>query len=141
VKVAIVAFVAAAALVALPAASAKDFRPGDLRICNSAHCKPVGGRRVLALLSAFIYDGRGPAQTGKAHLGQPYYQLRYTDGYVAGIVATRHLDRFLSYGVDLGRFARYQWYAVPGRASREFRGLTSGLRPLRLTRGAIAKSH
>ena len=142
VKVALAASVAVAALVALPAASAKDFKPGDIRICNSDHCRAVVNRSVLGLLAAFYYDDRSaPARASRARLGQPYYQLRYPNGYVTGIVATQHLDRFLSYGVFLGRFARYRWYEIPTRASHEFRRLTVGLRPLRLTRAAIAKSH
>jgi hypothetical protein len=70
----------------------------------------------------------------------PYYELRFRNGYVTGIVATARLDRFLSYGVFLGRFARDRWYAVPHNMSSEFRRLTVGLRPLRLTRAALAKS-
>ena len=142
VKVGLAAVVAVAALVAVPAASAKDFKPGDVRICNADHCKAVMNRKALALLAAFYYEGHGaPARATKPHLGQPYYELRYPNGYVTGIVATRHLDRFLSYGVFLGRFTRYRWYEIPTTASRNFRRLTVGLRPLRLSRAAIAKSH
>jgi hypothetical protein len=142
VRVALAAVVAIVALVALPTASAKDFRPGDVRICNSAHCKAVVNRGALALLSRFYYDGgTTPARATRPRLGQPYYKLRYSNGYVTGIVATGHLDRFLSYGVDLGRFTRYHWYEIPPAASRALRRLTVSLRPLRLTRKAIARSH
>jgi hypothetical protein len=142
VRVALAALVAVVALVALPAASAKDFKPGDVRICNSDHCKAVVNRKALAVLAHFYYDAHTtPARATKPKLGQPYYKLRYTNGYVTGIVAARQLDRFLSYGVYLGRFTRYDWYKIPVAASRNFRRLTVGLRPLRLTRKAIAKSH
>jgi hypothetical protein len=142
VRVALAALVAVVALVALPAASAKDFKPGDIRICNNHQCRTVVYHEALAALAQFIYeDSAAPARTTRPHLGQPYYKLRYTNGYIPGIVATRDLDRFLSYGVFLGRFTRYHWYAIPAAASREFRRLTVGLRPLRLTRKAIAKSH
>ena len=70
----------------------------------------------------------------------PYFELRFRNGYVTGIVATQRLDRFLSYGVHLERFQRNVWYRVPAKLAAEFRGLTAGLRPLRLTRAAIAKS-
>ena len=60
---------------------------------------------------------------------------------MTGIVATRQLDRFLSYGVHLERFTRDEWYAIPHPLSEELRRLTDGLRPLRLTRAALAKSH
>ena len=101
----------------------------------------VLNRKALGLLAAFYYRGSAPARVTKPHLGRRYYQLRYPNGYVTGIVATRHLDRFLSYGVFLGRFTRYRWYEIPTTASRNFRRLTVGLRPLRLSRAAIAKSH
>ena len=142
VRVALAALVAVVALVALPAASAKDFNPGDIRICNADHCKTVVNRKALVVLARFIYEGRAaPPRATRPHLGQPYYKLRYTNGYVPGIVATRDLDRFLSYGVFLGRFTRYHWYEIPAAASRNFRLLTVGLRPLRLTHKAIAQSH
>jgi hypothetical protein len=66
--------------------------------------------------------------------------LRFRNGYVTGIVATRRLDRFLTYGVIDQRFARDTWYAVPRKLSEEFRRLTVVLHPLRLTRAALAKS-
>jgi hypothetical protein len=87
-RILVVGFVAASALLILPSASAKDFGPGDLRVCN----------------------------------------------------ATRCVDRFLSYGVHLERFARNRWYAVPRQLRHELRRLTVGLRPLRVTRAALAKS-
>jgi hypothetical protein len=66
--------------------------------------------------------------------------LRTPNGFVTGIVATRRLDRFLSYGVILERFARDTWYAVPRKLSAEFRQLTADLRPLRLTHASLEKS-
>jgi hypothetical protein len=141
VRVALAALVAVSALVALPAASAKEFKPGDVRICNSRHCLPVVNRKVLPLLASFYYGNRTPARIRRPKLGVPYYELRYRNGYVTGIIATRRLDRFLSYGVVLGRFTRHQWYRVPRKASRELRRLTVGLRPLHLSRAALAKSH
>jgi len=72
--------------------------------------------------------------------GCPYYELRFRNGYVTGIVATQRLDRFLTYGVHDQRFARDTWYRVPRGVSAELRRLTQALRPLRLTRAALAKS-
>ena len=60
---------------------------------------------------------------------------------MTGIVQPRQLDRFLSYGVHLERFDANIWYAVPRRLSAELRRLTVGLRPLRVTPAALAKSH
>jgi hypothetical protein len=142
VRVALPTLVAVVALVVLPSASAKDFKPGDIRICNADQCKTVVNRKALAVLAEFMYERRAaPARAARPRLGQPYYKLRYSNGYIPGIVATRDIDRFLSYGVFLGRFTRYHWYEIPSAASREFRRLTAGLRPLHLTRRAIAKSH
>ncbi len=137
----LVALVASSALLVLPSASAKDFGPGDLRVCNETRCVPIVSRDVLPQLVSFYYSGPAPAHLRAPDLGTAYYQLRFRNNYVTGIVATRQLDRFLSYGVHLERFARNQWYGVPRRFSDELRRLTVGLRPLRVTRAALAKSH
>jgi hypothetical protein len=131
---------AASALLILPSASAKDFGPGDLRVCNATRCVPIVKREVLPRLGSFYYSGPALRRLPRPPLGVPYYELRFRNGYVTGIVATRRLDRFLSYGVHLERFARDRWYAVPRSLSDEFRRLTVGLRPLRLTRAALARS-
>ena len=135
----VVALVAASLLV-LPSASAKDFGPGDLRACNATRCVAIVNRDVLPQLGSFYYSGPSPARIRRPALGAPYYELRFDNGYVTGIVATRRLDRFLSYGVYVGRFAPSGWYAVPRELSEELRRLTVGLRPLHVTRAALAKS-
>lgn len=132
---------AAVTLLALPsAAAAKVFRPGDLRVCDRTRCMPIVARSVLPELGSFYYSGPQPATVPRPPLRTPYYELRFRNGYVTGIVATRRLDRFLSYGVNLGWFAQGGWYAVPPRLSAELRRLAKRLRPLRLTRAALAKS-
>jgi hypothetical protein len=136
----LVTAVATSALLAAPAASAKDFRPGDLRICNAARCVPIVNRSVLPQLGAFYYNGPAPIRRARPALGTPYYELRTANGYVTGIVGTRRLDRFLTYGVNDGRFVEDTWYAVPRKMSRELRRLAGALRPFRLTRSALAKS-
>jgi hypothetical protein len=130
-----------AALLLLPAASAKDFGPGDLRVCNAQRCVPIVKRSVLPLLGSFYYSGPPPARPAQPPLGTRYYELRFDNGYVTGIVAGRALDRFLSYGVHLERFEKDVWYSVPPRMSAELARLTAGMQPLRLTRAALAKSH
>jgi hypothetical protein len=136
----IACLVAACALLALPSASAKDFGPGDLRVCNAKRCVAIVKRSVLPQVGAFYYTGSPPARVRKSALGSPYYELRLRNGYVTGIVATRRLDRFLSYGVNIERFRRDRWYRVPRALSAELRRLTQSLRPLSLTRAALAKS-
>jgi hypothetical protein len=132
--------VVASALLVVPSAGAKDFRPGDVRVCNATRCVAIVKRDVVPHLAAFYYSGPAPRVRQSAAIGAPYYELRFPNGYVTGIVATRRLDRFLSYGVILERFARNRWYALPRALSEELRRLTVGLRPLRVTRSALAKS-
>jgi hypothetical protein len=132
--------VAAAALALISAAAAKDFGPGDLRVCSSKDCVPVTNRQVLPLLGSFYYGGPQPKPVASPRLRSPYFELRFRNGYVTGIVATARLDRFLSYGVYLGRFRRGAWYRVPAPLAREFRTLTAPLTPFRLTCAALAKS-
>jgi hypothetical protein len=130
----LVALVAAAALLVVPLAGAKDFHPGDLRICSSKYCVPIVNRDVLPRLAAFYYSNYALTQTHRPARGAPYYELRFRNGYVTGVVAAARLDRFLSYGVNSGRFASGRWYAVPRGVSAELRRLSAGLRPLHLTR-------
>jgi hypothetical protein len=121
-------------------AHAKDFRPGDLRVCNAKRCIPIVHPDVVPELGVFYYLGAPPATAADARIGAPSFELRFRNGYVTGIVASRRLDRFLSYGVNLGRFHRGTWYRVPAALSRELRTLTVGLEPLRVTRAAIRRS-
>jgi hypothetical protein len=130
----------AAALLALPSASAKDFGPGDLRVCNGTRCIAIVKADAVKRLGPFYYSGPALTHVSAPTLGTPYYQLRFRNNYVTGIVAGRQLDRFLSYGVHLERFARDTWYAVPAKLSAELRRLTAGMRPLRVTRAALARS-
>lgn len=96
---------------------------------------------VLDTFAAFYYGEPKPVKIAAPRLRVPYFQLRFSNGYVTGIVATRRLDRFLSYGVNIGQFRRGRWYRVPASAARELRTLTGSLKPLALTRAAVAKSH
>ena len=135
------AVLAAGAALAAPAATAKDFDPGDVRVCNAKRCVAITDREVLPLFASFMYGPRQPRTTPAARLGAPYFELRFRNGYVTGIVGARALDRFLSYGVNLDQFARGKWYRLPAATARELRTLTRSLEPLRLTRAALAKSH
>lgn len=130
----------AAVLVAVPSATAKEFRPGDLRICNHHRCVAITDPTVLNLLGAFYYTGDSPAVAHAPRLGARAFELRFSNGYATGMVATRKLDRFLSFGVNLGRFARGTWYRLPTGAALELRSLAAQLRPLHVTRRALAES-
>lgn len=135
-----VAIVAAALAFGVSAAQAKDFDPGDIRVCNAKRCVPVTNADVVPELGAFYYSGPALERLSTPRLGAPAFQLRFRNGYVTGIVATARLDRFLSYGVHLERFERGVWYRVPPALSSELRSLTAGLRPLRVTRAALSRS-
>ena len=137
----LLATLALSALLFLPSATAKDFGPGDVRVCNAKRCVPIVNRDVVAQLGPFYYSGPALTHRPAPALGAPYYQLRFRNGYVTGIVATRQLDRFLSYGVHLERFDANTWYAVPPKLAAELRRMASAMSPLRLTRAALAKSH
>jgi hypothetical protein len=130
----------AALAVGVGAAHAKDFGPGDVRVCNAKRCEAIADLAVLPQLSAFYYSAEQPPTARAPRVGAPYFELRYRNGYVTGIVAGARLDRFLSYGVHLGHFERGSWYRVPAAASLELRELTAGVAPLRLTRAAVARS-
>jgi hypothetical protein len=136
-----IALCAVAALLLVPGAVAKDFKPGDLRICNASRCVKIVDRHVLPTIGAFYYRGGTPQRAQTPPLGAQAFELRFVNGYATGIVAGPKLDRFLSYGVNLERFRRGAWYRVPPRFAAELRRLACGLRPLRVTKAALAKSH
>jgi hypothetical protein len=119
-------------------AAAKEFKPGDLSVCNASRCVSIRGQSVLSALASFYYDGAQPqARAGAPGLGVPFFQLEFSNGYVTGIVAGTGIGRFLSYGVNLDQFQGGVWYRVPARAVAGLRSLTVGLAPLRLTTAAL----
>lgn len=131
---------AAAALLLVPGAAAKDFRPGDLRLCNARRCVKIVDPKVVATLGPFYYSNGSPRKAHAPLLGARAYELRFPNGYATGIVAGASLDRFLSYGVNLGRFHRGVWYRIPRRMTAGLTKLSCSLRPLRVTKAALAKS-
>jgi hypothetical protein len=128
----LVALVASTALVASSAATAKDFGPGDLRLCGARKCVAVTDRAVLRALSSFIYSDGRPAPVRTPHVGAPVFRLRFRDGYVAGMIGAAGLDRFRSHGVICGRFRTGSWYRLPHGVASELRQLTARVTPLRL---------
>jgi hypothetical protein len=128
----LVGLLVAAALLVVPTASGKVFKPGDVRMCNAKRCVPIRNRVVLDKLGGFYYGSYALTTVRAPTHGVPYYELRFRNGYVTGIVATRRLDHFQSHGVNVNRFANGRWYGVPPRVSAELRRLAVGLRPFRL---------
>jgi hypothetical protein len=139
-RLSIAAVVGVGTLLATAGASAKDLKPGDVSVCNAKKCVAIKNGGAARALSSFYYDGPQPSVAARPRLGAPAFRLRFRNGYVTGIVATKRLDRFLSYGVVLERFKRGKWYRLPSAAAAELRHLTSALRPMRLTQAALAKS-
>ena len=131
---------AVSAVIFVSAAESKDFGPGDLRLCGATGCVPIENRDVLPLLGSFYYGETPPPVARSPRLGASMLELRFRNGYVTGIVATRTLDRFLSYGVHGGYFRRGIWYRLPAKVSQELRALSTSLVPKRVTRAALRKS-
>jgi hypothetical protein len=124
-----------------PAAAAKDLRPGDLRACAGSRCLPIRSQPVLNEISRFYYGPRLPVRASAPGRRARYVELRFRDGYVTGIAAGPRFDRFLSFGVNLDQFSARVWYAIPARAAREIRRLAVRLRPRRLPRNVLDRSH
>ena len=98
--------IAAVCAVLAPSAVAKDFRPGDLRVCGRDHCVPITNRHLLRILSSYYYgSGRAP-RAARVPRGAPGFELRFKNGYASGMIATKKLDRFQAYGFYCGRFER-----------------------------------
>ena len=123
------ALIATVALLAVQSSVAKDFRPGDLRLCGRGHCVPITSRSTLRVLSSYYYGSTPVRRAARVPLGAPTYQLRWPDGYVSASVTAR-FDRFRAYGFFCGRFVRGKWYRFPARAARDLRRLASDLTPL-----------
>jgi hypothetical protein len=132
---------AAAAVLAVPAGAAAkgQFRPGDLRVCGAERCVQITDRPTLRAFGQFLYDGPQPRAGAPVARGAAY-ELRFRSGYVTGILGPRRPDRFLSYGVFLGRFGEGSWYVVPAEARSGLRRLTASLAPIPITPGVLARS-
>jgi hypothetical protein len=136
----VLAVVAVAAAV-LPAAGAKDFKPGDLRVCARTRCLPINDARVLTAIGAFYYQGGAPTRAKPPSPAARYVELRFRNGYVTGVAAGARFNRFLSFGVNLDRFLARTWYLIPDRFAAEIRRLASQLRPRQLPPDILDLSH
>ena len=136
----IVGLVAAAALISANSSAAKEFGPGDLRLCDKTRCVPIVDGDAVQLLSRFYYTGQQPPRTSRPRWGARAFELRFSNGYVTGVAGGAALDRFLSFGVHNERFRQGAWYRIPAAAARELRRLTTGLEPLRVTRALVSRS-
>jgi hypothetical protein len=135
-----VALVATTVLLCSSAATAKDFAPGDLRVCGAKRCVAIESRDAVRAFSSFYYGEGRVAIVARPRLGAPTFEIRFRDGSKAGMVASAMLDRALVYGLNCGRFRRGRWYRLPARAALEVRRLSAPLTPLRVTRRAPPRS-
>jgi hypothetical protein len=133
--------VALAAVVLAPTAVAKDFKPGDLRVCVALRCLPITNQRALDAVGAFYYGDAKPARVLSPRPGARYVELRFRNGYVTGVAAGVRLDHFLSFGVTLDQFAARTWYLMPAPAAAEIRRLAANLRPRPLRADLLSRSH
>jgi hypothetical protein len=115
----------ASALVLAATASAKEIRPGDLRICGAAHCRVVEDPGQARAFSDLLW---GPSRVVRAPtppVGSPIFQLRFRDGPAGAIISATAIR---VHGLICGRFQRGKWYRLPA----SLRGVTVGLKPKRL---------
>jgi hypothetical protein len=134
----VMALFAAGALLGAVTAAAKDFRPGDLSVCNRSHCIPIANRNALHAFSSFFYGNGAVTAARPPRPRAPAFELR-VNGAVAGIAASGRLDRALVYGLNCARFHGGQWYRLPARAARELRRRAAPLMPLRVP-GTVPRS-
>ena len=114
-----------ALLLGTPAASAKDFRPGDLRVCGAVHCRVVTERAQARTFSAFLYGNGRPRRASAPRVGSPVFQLRLKDGFVAALLSPAAIR---VHGLFCERFVRGRWYRLPS----SLRNIGAGLEPKRL---------
>lgn len=125
--------VAACGLLAVPGAVAKDFGPGDIRVCGRSHCQPIVQKRLLRILSAYYWGPRKVTRAAPVRLGARGFALRWKNGYTSAVVGGAKLDRLRAQGFFCGRFVRGRWYRFPAEATIMVKKLTAGMRPLRIT--------
>jgi hypothetical protein len=136
------AAVAGLALWLAPLAQAKEFKPGDIRVCAARQCLPLNDRAALDALSAFYYSAKQIPRPKAAPASYAHYvELRFPNGYVTGIAAGRRYDHFLSYGVNLGQFKARRWHAIPARASVAIKMLATRLRTRPFPANVLSNSH
>jgi hypothetical protein len=140
---AIVALASTALLLAVfvPAAAAKEFKPGDLSVCARSRCLPITNQPALDAIGAFYYGPDAPSGARAPRRRARYVELRFRNGYVTGIAAGVRFDRFLSFGVNLDQFASRTWYRIPAVAAAEIERLATQLRPPTLPGNILSRSH
>jgi hypothetical protein len=128
-----IGLIATCGLLLVPSAVAKDFEPGDLRVCGRQQCVSITNKHLLAILSRYYYGSGRVNRAARVSRGAPGFELRFRNGYASGIVAGAMLKRFRAYGFYCGRFERGRWYWSPPRAAAALRRMTANMRPMRVS--------
>jgi hypothetical protein len=128
-----ICLIAICGLLLVPSALAKDFGPGDLRVCGRHRCVSITNRPLLRLLSSYYYGGWHVHKAAPVRRGTPGFVLRFRDDHASGMAAGPELKRFRAYGFYCGRFEHGKWYRFPARAGAALKKLTAGMQPLRVS--------
>jgi hypothetical protein len=131
-RLVVAVLITACGLLAVPAGVAKDFRPGDLRVCGKDRCVPLVQNSLLRVLERYYWGPRPLQRAPRVRLGTLGFELRFRNGYATGIVAGAELGRFQAHGVHCERFQRGRWYRFPVGAALALRRVTAHLRPIRV---------
>jgi hypothetical protein len=115
-------------LVLSATASAKDIRPGELRICGLRHCHAVKDPAQAHAFANLLWGQSRLARAPTPTTGSSVYQLRFRE-WSGPAVAIINTSAIRVHGLNCGRFQRGKWYRLPAR----LRGLTKGLPPKRLS--------
>jgi hypothetical protein len=119
-----------AGLLSPSGAIAKHFEPGSLRLCDARYCFAVTKPDAVRAFGSFLY-GDGPAAVARPpRFGARAIEVRFRNGFVAGIVGGARLGRMLIYGLNCGRFHRGSRYRLPAQVALEVRRLGAPLDPL-----------
>src|SRR5439155_20115606 len=124
----ILLLVTACGLLAVPSAVAKDFGPGDLRVCGRHHCVSITNRHLLRILSDYYYGSRRVPRASRVRLGAPGFELCYKNGYASGMGAGTMLKRFRVYGLYCLCFEWGSWFWFPSRSAYAVRTVSATTR-------------
>jgi hypothetical protein len=80
---------------------AKDFGPGDLRVCGAARCRVIEDGTASSRFGRFLYGNERVVPVPTPRVGSPVFQLRFKDG-PAGVILNRTAARV--HGLNCGRF-------------------------------------
>ena len=122
----------AIALVAAAGASAKEIRPGDLRICGATQCRVVNDPGQARAFGNLLWGSSRVVRAPTPRVGTPIFQLRFRDGPAGAIISATAIR---VHGLNCRRFQRGKWYRLPA----SLRGVTVWLKPKRL-RASIPRS-